>query len=85
MKKLGKKRSFDKLTVDAYMGCNCPISCSCSCNCIPYACDCSVADSYVMNLNNNGGVAYGTSMIARSQVYNSRRDISGGVWTFMNR
>ena len=38
MKNLGKKRIFERLTVDAYMGCNCSSSCNCTCYC---NCQCS--------------------------------------------
>jgi len=41
MKKFGKKRVFERLTVDAYISCNCnnvacsnTCSCTCQCSCI---------------------------------------------------
>lgn len=65
MKNLGKKRVFERMTVDAYMGCyvNCSCNCICNCNC---QCSCfwsslSFALSNVYNLSTSINANSGTS------------------------
>jgi hypothetical protein len=43
MKNLGKKRVFERLTVDAYMGCCGYPICACTCTCNSTPCNCGLS------------------------------------------
>ena len=72
MKKFGKKRKLEKMTVNAY-ACQCSCNCSCNCSC---ACNC--------NCNRIFYLAYGMNALdinsaSNSQVANYRAGAAGGM------
>jgi len=85
MKKFGKKRTIERLTVNAYMGCNCQNACRCSCTCVALPCDCSIGASYVVGIGNNGGVSYGASITTHNAGSNWGQVISSGLNESMRR